>query len=166
MPDRVLQNHYCVAALQQRFSYNGIMNLPTSEHSDQPVASARRVAGPRRAPARSGRTGLVVAMLLAIIVLASACGVKRSIQTVGSPINGAFGANHALAWVNCMRTHGEPNMPDPVVNGRTVRISIHPGDGVDPRSAQFTAASKACKYLTGGKRGAPVGRPGAATIGA
>jgi hypothetical protein len=157
MPDRVLQNHYCVAALQQPLSYNGIMNLPASEQIDQPMASARGVAGPRRAPALSCRTDLVVAMLLAVIVLASACGVRSSGMTVAGHVNPAIGENQALSWVNCMRSHGEPNMPDPAVNGRTVRISIHPGDGVDPRSAVFTAASKACKHLTSPGKGSAAG---------
>ena len=54
----------------------------------------------------------------------------------------------ALAYVNCMRTHGEPNMPEPTFE-RQRRASSRPapGSGVDPNSPQFTAANKACKHL-------------------
>jgi hypothetical protein len=89
--------------------------------------------------------------LLSTIVLATACGGE-------SPVKPAAGLpSSALAFVNCMRTHGEPNMPEPAVEGNSVHISIHPGDGVDPRSAQFTAAFQACKHLAGGKAGAAGG---------
>jgi hypothetical protein len=153
MPDRVLQNHNCVAALQHRLPYNVIMSLPASENSDEPVASTRRAAGPRRVRARCCRVGLAVVTLLGTGVLAAACGGGPSVKlVVGFP-------HPALAFVNCMRTHGEPNMPDPVVDGNSVRISIKVGSGVDPRSAQFAAAYHACKYLTSpGKTSAPGGQ--------
>jgi hypothetical protein len=53
-----------------------------------------------------------------------------------------------------MRTHGVPNMPEPVVNGRHVHITVTPG--LDPGSPQFIAADKACKHLLP-DNGAPVG---------
>jgi hypothetical protein len=153
MPDCLLQNHYCVAALQHRLSYNGIMNLPANKKYGEPAASARWAAGPRQAPARFRRADLVVGMLLATIVLASACGGGPSSKRVLTPANVS---SQALAWVSCMHTHGEPNMPEPDVNGRSVSINIHPGSGVDPHSAQFTAAFKACRHLLRGK-GSPSG---------
>ncbi len=145
----MLQNHYCVAALQHRLSYNGVMSLSANEQSNEPMASTRqaanlrRAAGPRRGSARFWRAGLVVATLLGACVLATACGgIAPTFHLVVGH------AHHPLAFVNCMRTHGEPNMPDPVVEGNSVRITITPGSGVDPRSAHFTAAFKACRYLT------------------
>jgi len=53
----------------------------------------------------------------------------------------------ALAFAGCMRTHGEPNFPEPVFHGRSASIDITPGSGVDPNSPQFTAATTACKHL-------------------
>jgi hypothetical protein len=142
MPDRVLQNHYCVALLQHRISYNGLMSLQVSEHSGEPVASARRAAGPRRARARFRRAGLAAVTLLGTGLLAAACGTASTVRVVaGLP-------HRPLAFVNCMRTHGEPNIPDPVVEGNSVHITITAGSGVDPGSARFTAAFKACRYLT------------------
>ena len=58
-----------------------------------------------------------------------------------------------------MRTHGEPNMPNPVRQGRSVNIAIHPGSGVDPGSEQFNAAFKACKHLASPGKGSAPGGP-------
>ena len=57
-----------------------------------------------------------------------------------------------------MRTHGEPNMPEPDFNGGHVSINIGPaGSGVDPNSPQFAAANKACEHLVPTKGGASGG---------
>src|SRR5690349_23526011 len=108
MPDRVLQNHYCVAALQHRFSYNGVMSLSASEQSGEPVAAARR-PGPWLARARAC---LAVVALLGAGVLAAACGAVPTVNAVVG-LSG-HGVHHAFAFVNCMRTHGEPKLPGPV----------------------------------------------------
>lgn len=152
MPHRLLQNHYCVAALQQRLSYNGVMSLSiskqnnesVSEQSDEPVASPRQAAGLRRAGTRFRRAGLVAVTLLGTGVLAAACGLAPA--PTFHVVVGHVHRPHA--FVSCMRTHGEPNLPDAVVEGDNARITITPGSGVNPRSAQFTAAFKACRYLT------------------
>jgi hypothetical protein len=122
------------------------MSLPASEQSDKPLTSARR-ADPRRTRAQFCRADLVVAMLLVTIVLATACGGGSPSKAVANPVG------HALAFVNCMRTHGVPDMPDPVAEGHNVHITVHPGSGVDPSSPQFRAAFNACKHLTGVKGG-------------
>jgi hypothetical protein len=128
------------------------MSLPASEQRNEPVASTRRAADPRRALARFCRADLVIVVLIGTIVLASACGGGGpSGKSVVSLPNGA------LAFVNCMRTHGEPNMPDPVVKGHSVHIAIKVGSGIDPGSPQFDAAYKACKYLTSPGKGSAAG---------
>jgi hypothetical protein len=56
MPDRVLQNHNCVAALQHRLSHNVIMSPTANEQSDEPVAPMQRVSpASRRRRDRSPR---------------------------------------------------------------------------------------------------------------
>jgi subtilase family serine protease len=50
----------------------------------------------------------------------------------------------ARAFVDCMRTHGEPNMPEPTAGGN---IAISPSSGIDPNSSKFTAANTACEHL-------------------
>jgi hypothetical protein len=47
-----------------------------------------------------------------------------------------------------MRTHGEPNFPDPDAQGN---LTINPNSGIDPSSSRFQAAQHACaKYLPNG----------------
>jgi hypothetical protein len=46
-----------------------------------------------------------------------------------------------------MRSHGEPNFPDPKTGrGGTFQISIPPG--IDPNSPQFQAAQQACRSVS------------------
>jgi hypothetical protein len=47
-----------------------------------------------------------------------------------------------LKVVVCMRAHGYPAMPDPVI--RPDAMSIAPPAGADPRSPQFQAALSTC----------------------
>jgi hypothetical protein len=47
-----------------------------------------------------------------------------------------------LKFVQCMRSHGEPNMPDPGSNG-----ALPAGSGVNPQSPQFQKAQQACQSL-------------------
>ncbi len=63
---------------------------------------------------------------------------------------------HALQFSACMRSHGEPNFPDPSGGGGAMRIG-GPGSSLDPKSPQFKAAQKACQQYFGppGSSGAP-----------
>ena len=79
MPDRVLQNHNCVAALQHRLPYNVTMSLTANQQGDEAGGTDAEGAGPRRARARPCRAGLVVVALLGTAVLAAACG-GRALQ--------------------------------------------------------------------------------------
>jgi hypothetical protein len=47
--------------------------------------------------------------------------------------------------VQCMRTHGFPNMADPTVEGGSLRLS--PPAGVNRGSPTFQAAIAACRPL-------------------
>ncbi len=61
----------------------------------------------------------------------------------------------ALKFVACMRTHGIPDMPDPVVNDQGVQLSIGgPGHGGPaPNSPVLRAAQQACRKLAPGGLG-------------
>jgi hypothetical protein len=145
------------------------MSLPANEQKDQPVASTKRAAKP--ADAWSCRASLVVVALLMTGVLAAACGGKSpgpgvasladSTTTTGPSTTPSAGTtsptDRLLAYAGCMRTHGEPNMPEPTIQGNTVHLSATPGSGFDPNSPQFTAADNACKHLLVGTGGAPQG---------
>jgi hypothetical protein len=64
-----------------------------------------------------------------------------------------------IAFSHCMRTHGVPEFPEPSEGHVLLRSSDRNGHvtGVNPRSAQFQAASKACAKLSpkGGKAPSP-----------
>jgi hypothetical protein len=64
-----------------------------------------------------------------------------------------------LANAQCMRTHGVPNFPDPLISGG--RIAINLGKDVNPSSPAFQGAVKAC----GGIFGGPGGKGGRGGIG-
>lgn len=159
MPERVLQNDNCVAALQHRSWHSVLMSLPANEQGDVPVASTRRAADPQRA--RRFRAGLVLAALFGVCALAAGCGggssrpdvaslgATRTTTAPSAPPSGskANPITSALGFAQCMRTHGEPNFPEPVFHGRSASIDITPSSGVDPNSPQFIAATNACKHL-------------------
>jgi hypothetical protein len=49
-----------------------------------------------------------------------------------------------LKVVKCIRAHGYPNMPDPVI--KPDEIAIGPPSGINPRSPQFQAALSTCQF--------------------
>jgi len=168
MTDRRLQKSYLVTGLQPLIAYNDAMSLPVNEQRDGPAASTHRAASPRRAGTRLYRAALFAVALLGLGVLAAACGggpsspgvasAGRTTTTTTGPSTAQNGSsasleNGALAYVACMRTHGEPNMPELTVNGSGVHISASAGSGFDPNTPQYTAANKACAHLLPKKGG-------------
>jgi hypothetical protein len=53
----------------------------------------------------------------------------------------------ALKFSACMRSHGEPNFPDPEISngGTSIRIRVTPASGIDPGSPAFQDAQRACR---------------------
>jgi len=52
--------------------------------------------------------------------------------------------DQTLKIVQCLRAHGEPNVPDPTVVNGSLNLALQPGV---VHSAQFQAAVKACRSL-------------------
>jgi subtilase family serine protease len=148
------------------------MILSGNDPSDERMAASWRVSGRRWAWPRLRRLGLVVATLVGVGALAAACGggsPTPGVVSVGKtttttlPSTAPTGStasleNALLAYVNCMRTHGEPNMPELTIDGPG-HISVAKGSGFDPNTAQYTTANKACEHLLPKKGGssAPAG---------
>jgi hypothetical protein len=69
----------------------------------------------------------------------------------------------ALKFSACMRSHGEPNFPEPEFSGAGIKMTLKAGGagGIDPRSPQFKAAQKACQQYFGppGSKGGPLPAP-------
>jgi hypothetical protein len=68
---------------------------------------------------------------------------------------GTTGTNDAVAYSECMRTHGVPNMPDPTSDGAFVddRGTVNGVTGVDPNSSAYRRDDATCSHLlpNGGK---------------
>ena len=111
------------------------------------MASTRRAADPPRASGRLRRAGIATVALLATGLLLTACGEGSTTATWSAAPGGSTASKQSalLAYVNCMRTHGEPNMPNLSGSGRD--ISMPANSGVDPNSPQFTKANNACQKL-------------------
>jgi len=66
----------------------------------------------------------------------------------GATLRLAGGGKTIAQFSACMRSHGEPNFPDPDAQGN---LTINPSSGIDPSSSRFQAAQRACsKYLPSG----------------
>jgi hypothetical protein len=123
--------------------------------------SAAQLRSGRRPPAPV-RLILPTAMLLALAL--AGCGGSSSpgVAHVGTtnasdPAGGSGGGTpeshetsaavqkQMVKFSQCMRTHGEPEFPEPSEGG--IHIENHNGHGPNPESPQFQAAEKACaKY--------------------
>jgi hypothetical protein len=85
------------------------------------------------------RAGPLTAALAGIALLTSACGGGPATLTAAQKYQ------KAIAYAQCMRSHGEPSWPDPDSQGAFV--FDNPGTPFDPSSPQYQAANKACQKL-------------------
>lgn len=93
--------------------------------------------GRGRRPGRRRAVILAAAALACSGLLVAACG--------GSGSSGAAGSTpyqQALAYAQCMRSHGEPGFPDP--NSQGLFLSL---GSVDIHSSQYLSANKTCQHL-------------------
>jgi hypothetical protein len=125
------------------------------------------------------RTILTLAVLATTVLLVAGCGGSSSspgVAHLGSstssgadPASGGSSSPESessasiqqkiIAFSHCMRTHGVPEFPEPSEGRVLIHRSDHNGHvtGVNPQSAQFQVASKACAKLSpkGGKPPSP-----------
>jgi hypothetical protein len=83
--------------------------------------------------------GVLAAAVAGVALLVAACGGGggSSPAAAGPP---AF--QNALAYAQCMRSHGEPGFPDPDSKGNFLNLGP-----VNIHSPQYLSASKACGHL-------------------
>jgi len=84
-------------------------------------------------------------LLVGSVIAIAACGSSITAGTTGSA------RPQFLAYVDCMRGHGVPNLPDPGPEGG---IQLSPSSGINTSSPSFEAAQAKCAKLV------PSGRPG------
>jgi hypothetical protein len=59
----------------------------------------------------------------------------------------------ALKFSACMRAHGVPSFPDPVIVQGGTAVGLEPPRGIDRNSPQFQAAVRACREFEPGMAG-------------
>jgi hypothetical protein len=111
----------------------------------------------RHSRARPAAMIPVAAGLLWTVLLAACSGSSPSAGSPGSQATGSSFYQDALAYSECMRTHGIADFPDPNSNGKfigrsadrngSVVSSTVNGVPVDTSSPQFVAANKTCEKL-------------------
>jgi hypothetical protein len=85
---------------------------------------------------------------MAAALLAAACGSSpSSTGTAGAPNAGGATstAAQAVAYTQCMRSHGVPEYPDPDSSGQLQKIGS--GQQVGVSDARFNTATSACQSL-------------------
>jgi hypothetical protein len=65
-------------------------------------------------------------------------------KTAGGSVSPTVRAEY-LRYAACMRSHGEPNYPDPTFSGNSVNLGNL--SGIDTNSPQYQSASSACASL-------------------
>lgn len=85
--------------------------------------------------------------LAVVAVLVAACG--SSGESAHTPT--ASARSEALAYSQCMRSHGVANFPDPNADGQ---VKIASSSGINFYSPAFEAAESACQKLAGGGQSA------------
>jgi hypothetical protein len=113
----------------------------------------------RARPSRLTCAGAQVIGLLGLVLLAVACSSPSAgpgVASIGSestttnapissgPRNLQQAYEAQLAYSQCMRSHGEPSYPDPVLSARGISMST---GKLDAHSAQFVSANTTCKRL-------------------
>jgi hypothetical protein len=118
------------------------------------VRQTKRRHEPGRGPLR--RLGLTASVLLAVLVVATACSGGSSgpgVAGQGSSSTPSASASPAgdlreaqLAYARCMRDHGISDFPDPEPGGG-IAIQGEPGSDLDPNNPRFQEADEACRSL-------------------
>ncbi len=100
---------------------------------------------------------VVLLLLVGSALALAACGSSTTITAAGSTST----STQALAYMDCMRSHGVPNLPDPGPEGD---IQLSPSSGINTSSPAFKAAQTKCaKLLPAGSSGG-LGAPSAQDI--
>jgi hypothetical protein len=106
---------------------------------------------PRQRRRRHGLTAAAVIVALFLALLAAACTGSPSSTGSGGASNaaGSTSSQSALAFAQCMRSHGVPNYPDPDSSGELPKTDA---EQLGVSTSQFQAAQQACRHVlpTGG----------------
>jgi hypothetical protein len=93
---------------------------------------------------------VVLLLLVGCALAIAACGSSTTATAAGST------STQALAYVDCMRSHGVPNLPDPGPEGD---IQLSPSSGINTSSPAFKGAQTKCAKLLPGSKPGGLGPP-------
>src|SRR6202049_4225018 len=105
-----------------------------------PLAGTLAAMNPQ-SPARVAAVTIVMTAAL----LAAGCSSSPSSTTSASPPSAGSTVAQAVAYTQCMRSHGVPEYPEPDSGGQLQKIGS--GQQVGVSDAQLTTASNACQSL-------------------
>jgi hypothetical protein len=115
--------------------------------------SARVLRRHRRAWPPAARAAAAIPATAALALLAACSGSPSSAGSAGSPnAGGSESSPSAVAYSQCMRSHGVPDFPDPSSSGGIPKAS---SQQLGVSSSQLQAAQTACQdqYPNGGGSG-------------
>ncbi|WP_248958747.1 hypothetical protein [Sphaerisporangium perillae] len=98
------------------------------------------------------RTTALLALAAALVGCGPAAGAPASTPTPSATAGGIPAVYRELA--QCIRTHGVPNFPDPVLNSRTGKVDIPPGTAKPSESVM-----RACQSIVDRIPASDKGRP-------
>jgi hypothetical protein len=106
--------------------------------------SIRPTAEQERRPAV--RVSAAIIATVALTLLTAACGGSPALTPADGPTDaqGTASSPSAVAYSDCMRSHGVPNYPDPPSGGQAPKTSAQQ---LGVSSSQFSAAEQACQHL-------------------
>jgi hypothetical protein len=90
------------------------------------------------------QAGLYAALLVALALLAAACGGSNSPRAAGGSSPGNSAPASAVAYSGCMRSHGVPEYPDPDSNGNLPKDNAQ---DLGVSSSRYQTAERACRHL-------------------
>lgn len=73
----------------------------------------------------------------------------QSLAPAGPDAGGKADPTKIAPWAACIRSHGEPNLPDPTIENGNMKLVLT-GTGIDPGSSQWQKATAACRSLEPG----------------
>lgn len=127
-------------AYAQCMRAHGVPNYP------DPNSNGQIIPPSGAANAGSKQTGLAAQ---------AACRHLQPNGEQGGSNGSAASTSYYLAYARCMRTHGEPNFPDPVNTGGQVGYTqtVLAAAGINLTSAAYQAANRACRASLGNHGG-------------